>query len=215
MKLGKPLSALLALTLLTLAASNLHAGDMSVIGYVQDSLFHPLLTLTNDSLAPADSRSLDLKGKLVDAFRPDGDTATVVEQKDYEDMYTDQLGRYGVIHSSVDENERYYILNHACECTAVLEVDDATIIGLMQTLAKDSWHFVFAKPGQWRSLPTDSLEENSLIQLQYTTDIDRDGLVEAWLMYKLMWDDWGRVVYEQNADNSGWTKLADRCFNCD
>lgn len=215
MKPGKLLSTLLALAFLALAASTSQAGDTVVIGYVQDSLFHPLLTVTNDTLAPAHSRSLDLKGTLADAFEPDGDTATVVEQTDYEDMYTDQLGRYGVIHSSVNENERYYILNHSCKCTAVVDADDFTIIGLMQMLAKDSWDHLFAKPNEWQSLPADSLEEKSLIQLQYTTDLDHDGHIEAWLIYKLMWDDWGRVVYEQNADNSGWTKLADHCLNCD
>jgi len=215
MKHGKLLSTLLILTFLILAASTSQAGDTAVIGYVQDSLFHPLLTVTNDSLAPADAPSLDLKGSLADAFEPDGDTATIEEQEDYEDMYTDELSRYGVVHTPVEENERYYILNHPCVCTAVVDANDLTVIGLMQTLAKDSWDHLFAKPNEWQSLPEDSLEGKSLIQLQYTTDLDHDGRIEAWLIYKLMWDDWGRVVYEQNADNSGWTKLADHCMDCD
>lgn len=201
--------------LLLLVVVESSCADKQVIGYVRDSLYHPLIVLANDSLMKAESRDLELGSFIINAFEREGDTVRCQEQIDYEDLYTDELARCCRVSTKVKEDNQYYLMGGSSLSDELVDIDEQVVRGFYQWFSKDEWGRQFLGNPSWLTLPLESLYDSSEVWTEYATDLDHDGALELWIMYKLMRGEKGRMVYEQGQDKAQWICLAIHCYDCD
>ena len=197
--------SLLALTAFSCCAS---AG---VIGYVRDGKFHPLVTVEGQRIAEAHSRELQLVGSIRNAFAPSTTSLSVTSQEDYEDAFSDELGRFGVVEGKAEDNQ-FYLEGSSSPLRAEAPSKELKRSFYLH-FSKDRWGRHFAdSPGA--KDPVSVLEEEGKIQALYATDLNANGKTELWLTYRLMYGELGRMVWEQSGVNE-WVSLTNHCFNCD
>lgn len=182
-----------------------------VIGYISDHNFHPLVVIENGSFSEAKSRNINLIGTLREAFEPQSASLSITAQKDYEDAYSDELGRFGVVRGKFRE-DAFYLLKSSIPLHSAVP-SKALARDFYEYFSVDPWGKHFAE-GAGSMEPATFLEQDKSVRILYETDLDSDGKKELWMTYRLMYGEVGRMVWEQVGPKK-WQSIANHCFNCD
>jgi gamma-glutamylcyclotransferase (GGCT)/AIG2-like uncharacterized protein YtfP len=191
----------------------LHGSDNTVIiGYVENSFFYPFLS--------ADGKGNLIKTNLV--RQPFNNVYNAFENNDPKilkikvwkksvDVYTKESFAYGELKEKI-ENEKFYCNKKGILVNKRIE-NNKIIKSFYYYFSKDPWGKNFVST-QLLSETIHKIETKSGIKILYITDVDSDGHYEVWIRYKLKYNQYGRMVYEQiNKDD--WKLIVNSCINCD
>ena len=89
------------------------------------------------------------------------------------------------------------------------------------TCIESSFYRVFAQDRWGRQFfdtsdldgPLPEITAESKVRTHGVTDVDRDGRLEIWVTYRLVWGEVGAMGWEETG--TGWTRFAIHCFDCD
>jgi len=187
--------------------------DPTIIGYIQDSLFHPFVQLQNNEYVKYDYTQ-SIAGKTLNpTFGTYSRTINILSDFEYEDLYSDDTARVGYIDTLINNRSAYYMLSNK-GTSLQMGYDIEIIHDFYRFFSTDKWgkHFIDA---EWIDQPIDSIEFKSDLRIAGVTDIDEDGSHEIWLSYLLMWGEIGHAVYEETEQPGTWKSVANHCMNCD
>lgn len=204
-------SVLLALAFFAVCDSAL--ADPVIIGYMAEHRYHPLITVEGSRISEVKPRTLSLVGTLRDAFVPNKTALSVQRQEDYEDAFTDKLGRYGIVLGESQENS-FYVLNGTAGSIHAKIPSKEMKKSFFGFFSKDQWGRHFAESADTRD-PIRVLESEGKVQLHYATDLNRNGKSEVWATYRLMYGELGRMIWEEGTNPGEWISIANHCYNCD
>ncbi len=166
----------------------------SVIGYVQDDRFHPLLVVEAAQIGPYDARKTSLLGVLRNAFEETG--AEFPIQRDVEKPGPDgEPARYGLVPGRSDE-AAFFELNRGRNPRRVSRPTPELTQSFLRYFAPDE-------------------SEETELRMLYVTDLDSDGKKELWMSYRSLGGKIGRMVWEQRASKGEWIELAHHCYAYD
>jgi hypothetical protein len=196
---------------ISLLAITTFSASAEVIGYVRDGKFHPLVTVDGKRIAEVQSRKLQMVGTIRNAFEPSPESLRVAGQEDYEDGFSNKLGRFGKVQGKAKDNQ-FYLQGSSSPMRAKVPSKELKR-SFYRHFSNDPWGRHFAESGGSKK-PVAALEKKRDVQVLYATDLNANGKPELWITYRLMYGEIGRMVWEQRGINE-WVSLANHCFNCD
>ena len=190
------------------------AQDEFTIGYIDNSLFHPMLKYIHGTLLKTEYDKFDIPKWVKKAFQKTDSKIKLSDPIKYSDIYTEEPGFYGKTHSPVSENRGYFYANIEKPLINLrFQERDKVIHNFYEFFSNDNWgkHFI---PKSLLDESIDEIYQETGVIIHYVTDIDKDAQYELWISYKLTYGEIGRMVYEQAGD-SKWISISNHCFNCD
>jgi hypothetical protein len=185
--------------------------DPSMIGYVRDGAFHPLMAWDGGSLLTEHIVERPLGGRLgyvIDESRSD---FVLDENVDYIDPYTEEPGRFAnVMGRPAGPVVFAHVGGEPQEIS--LRADSTLAHSFYRAFAKDRWGSRLLRNADLET----SLSEIALASnvITYgTTDLDADGHPEIWVTYQLMYGEIGAMLWEEGPQ--GWARLVNHCYICD
>ncbi len=207
---------LLLAALLHAALLSANEQQLAIIGYIDDSRFHPLVVITSETLSRADSAKLELKGKLRNAFRVLPETYLIQKQEDYLDAHgEDTPGRFGVINEKKSSIRDFYTLQQSVYPSQSPDVNKEIIRNFYVFFSRHKWGQHFFEGKKLLDKPVEEIAKKTNLRVHVVTDLNHNSRPELWISYKLMYGEIGRMLYEQAGDGSNWDEIANHCYLCD
>jgi hypothetical protein len=204
---------------LALTASFLYAIDQQpvVIGYIDDSRFHPLVIATADTISKADSAKLELKGQLRNAFEDTPQTFSVKKQQDYTDPYDDKdtPRRFALTDKKFSSVNTFFTLQPTAFPSQSPDAYKEIARKFYAFFSGHKWGRHFFTDKKLLEKPLEEIAEKTNLRIHVVTDLNHNSSPELWVTYKLMHGEIGRMVYEQVGDGSNWEEIANHCYECD
>jgi len=188
-----------------------------IIGYIQNSRFHPLVVVTSETISRADSAKLDLKGQLRNAFRHKSETFSIQKQEDYVDPYVDSdtPRRFGLVNKKISSVSDFYTLQPSIFPSQSPNVNKEIVGNFYSFLSRDKWGQYFFKEKKLLDKPLEEIAKKTKVRIHVITDLNHNSRPELWITYELMYGEIGRMVYEQASDGSNWEMIANHCYVCE
>ena len=202
----------------TLYATLLSANEQpaGIIGYIDDSRFHPLVVVTEETIRSVDSAKMELKGNLRNAFRITPESYSIQKQEDYVDPYgKDTPGRFGVINKKASSLREFYALQPSVYPSQSPDVNKEVIRNFYVFFARHKWGQHFFENKDLLNKPVAEIAKKTNLRVRVVTDLNHNSRPELWITYKLMYGEIGRMVFEQASDGSNWSEIANHCYICD
>ncbi len=196
---------MLATLLLILISSKCLAQDGVMIGYIRDSLFHPLVYFSDGRLAAPDINESMFPAWVKNAFHATDLKITLSDPVEYIDyLGEDKTGYYcKILQSTPAERGNYYANLETPLEGLELQNQEQTIFSFYKFFSEDMWgkHFI---PKKLLNQAIDEISKQSGILVHYITDLDSDS----------MYGEIGNMIYEQTGKTS-WASLSNHCYMCD
>jgi len=207
---------ILTTLLLMLISSKCLAQDGAIIGYIKDSLFHPLVCFADGRLTAApDTNKSMIPSWVKNVFHATDLRFNLSDPVKYINYYgVDTTGYYGkVAPSTPDESGNYYANLETPLKYLELQNREQIIFSFYQFFSEDKWgrHFI---PKKLLDQTIDEISKQSNVVVHYITDLDSDSKYELWISYKVLYGKSGNMIYEQTG-KTGWDSISNQCFMCD
>lgn len=190
-------------------------GPSLIVGYIDDSRFHPLIAIDENEISKAVSNKLVLMGELFNTFEQHEQIIKLNKQTDYFDLYTRRLERCGIVGFEYSMRNFFFTLNSIKKSSHLPRSQHLNeIISWYIYFSKDSWGKNFIRP-EWLEKDVTAIADKSGVQIHYITDLNKNSNVELWITYELMYNKIGRMIYEKSKQLGQWIEIANHCFNCD
>jgi len=196
-----------------LVAENQQSG---VIGYIDESRFHPLVVVTPQTITKADSTKMDLRGELRNAFQANSASFSIQKQSDYVDPHgEDKPGRYAAINKKFSSIRDFFTLQHSPFPSQSPDLNKELVRSFYTFFSRDNWGSAFFQDKKVLKQPIEEIAKKTNLRIHAVTDLNNNSRQELWITYKLMHGEVGRIVYEQASEGSDWEELATHCYMCD
>jgi hypothetical protein len=203
----------------TLHAAFLYANEQqpAIIGYIDDSRFHPLVVVTSEAISIADSAKLVLKGRLRNAFKDTLQTFSVEKQQDYIDPYDrkDTPRRFGLIDKKFSSVSVFFTLQPTAFPSQSPVVNQEIVRSFYVFFSGDKWGQHYFTVKKLLDKPIEEIAKKTNLSVHVVTDLNHNSRPELWISYKLTHGEIGRMVYEQASDGRSWEEVANHCYACD
>src|SRR3989442_7145288 len=188
-----------------------------IIGYIENSRFHPLVVVTSETISRADSAKLDLKGQLRNAFRHKSETFSIQKQEDYVDPYVDSdtPRRFGLVNKKISSVSDFYTLQPSIFPSQSPNVNKEIVGNFYSFFSHDKCGQYFFKALKLLDKQLDEIATKTKVPSNMITDLNHNSRPELWITYELMYGEIGRMVYEQASDGSNWEMIANHCYVCE
>ena len=185
--------------------------ERGIMGYVGGGTFHPLVLFEGGQLVRVEVADLQLEELL--AYRVNGDTTSIQlgQQERYVDRYTDENGIFAHV-AIAATGYPFFAYTGAGAGVLVFRPDTAATRSFYRVFAQDPWGRQFFGTSDLDG-PLPEITAESKVRTHGVTDVDRDGRLEIWVTYRLMWGEVGAMGWEETG--TGWTRFAIHCFDCD
>lgn len=195
-------------------SSESFAQNEFTIGYIANSLFHPLINVSGGMLSAPKSNEPIVTTWVKNAFQTSGLKIPLSDPIKYTDVYTEEPGYYSKASLFIFGTRGNYYANLEKPLIDLrFRNREKVIRGFYRFFSKDEWgrHFI---PKDLLNQSVNDISKQSGVVVHYVTDLDSDSMIELWISYKLMYGEIGNMVYEQTEDST-WTSVSNHCYNCD
>lgn len=189
-----------------------------LIGYSEEEDFVPLLAVMGESLKKLETLPQAPYKKIRDAFQNSTESYQIKKWEiNIDDMSGDSYVLAKLDRKIVKPKRGTFFISciGVCKQPEVKNQSSEILNSFYSFFAKDKWgkHFI---PTDLLKKSTAEIAAKSEVHIHHLTDLNKNGLPELWITYRLMHGEIGHMVYEQGSKKAtDWKMLTNGCIGCD